>query len=643
MNLYGQDIPRYNEDAEVRFEEGLVHFQKKDYTQAKAFFEKLIKDKFHQRTTASYLMLAKTYRHLNDFPNGIAVLKEFIGRYHDSNYLEDAYYTSGLIFIGMQEYKLACLEFISVLENTTDPTLSHRSISLLEMLTKIHLSADQLSTVLKKVEKPESKELVNILIAQKYYYLGDVRKSKSILEPIFKSRTLSKYLGKAHDVWRKLSKGLILKIGALLPLMQNEPSSPYKGIGEDILFGIEIAVDEFNTKFGPDYQIELDLRDTERNSYVAAKELEKLVKDEDVIAVVGPVFTNEAQSCAEVNRNGKLPLISPTATGNGIADVSEYCFQANPDLVNRGQAMAIYAIKQLGLINLAVISPDEPSSRIIAESFIAEVEKVGGKIIDSQWYQKGSTDLSDQLKNIRRVGLTQEAEPIISFTSQLSQKEKMKMIRAGANLRLVDSLIEVEGSYGVNRLFGRRGKQIADSLKLIYTVPAVKVDSLNIPVNSIHGIFMPISVAEEIGVLTSQIYFYNIKTQILGTSEWYDEIELDQHAVYTDGTIFYSEFFIENSHPRVAEFLTNYTTKFNKTPSRYSFFGYDAVSLILYQLKSGPITREVIQARLASIKSFNGLHSKITLSSGRINSELHILKYINGTLIKIGEVDVSKD
>lgn len=643
MNLYSQDIPQYNEDAEVRFEEGLVHFQKRDYTQTKDDFEKLIKDKFHQRTTASYLMLSKTYWHLNDYQGGIKVLKEFIDKYPESNYVDDALYTKGLNFIGLQEYELASLEFVRVLESTNDPALSHRSFLHLEKLTKLHLSTDQLSAVLTKVEKPESRELVNILIAQKYYYLGELRKSKSILEPIFQSRTISKYLAKAHDLWRKLSKGLSIKICGLLPLMHNDPSSPYKGIGEDILMGIEIGVDEFNTKYGPNFQIDLNLRDTEKNSYVAAKELEKLAKDEDIIAVVGPVFTNEAQACAEVNRSRRLPMVSPTATGNGIAEVSEYCFQANPDFINRGRAMAIYAVKQLGLINLAVISPDDPSSRIITENFISEVEKIGGKIIDAQWYQKGSSDLSDQLKYIRRVGLTQEVEPVISFTSQLSQKEKMKMIRAGANLRLVDSLIKVGGSDGVNRLFGKRGKQIADSLNIKYTVSAVKFDSLNIPVNSIHGIFIPISAAEEIGVLTSQIYFYNIKTQILGTSEWYDEVELDQHAVYTDGTIFYSEFFIENSHPRVAEFLRSYTVKFNKTPSRYSFFGYDALSLILNQMKSGPITRDVMQARLASIKSFNGLHSKITLSSRRINSELHILKYINGTLIKIGEVDVSKD
>jgi ABC-type branched-subunit amino acid transport system substrate-binding protein len=643
INLHSQEIPRFEKDVEGRFDEALTYFQKHNYSKAKISFDDLIKGNIHQRTTASYLMLGKVYWHLNDFQNGISILKSFLDKFPESNYVDDAYYTHGLNFFGLENYSQACIAFINALESTSNPTLSHRAISHLDLLTKKYLTVEQLTAILKHFENLESKNLVNILLAQKYYYLDDVRKSKNILEPIIKSKTISKHFAKANSVWRMLSEKLIVKIGCLLPLMQHDIGSSYKEIGQDILRGIQIGADEFNTKSEPGYKVELDLRDTEKDPKTAAKELARLAKDKDIAAVIGPVFSNEAQSCAEVSKVNKIPMLSPTATGNEIASISGYAFQANPDFINRGRAMAIYAVKELGLINLAVISSDEPSSRTIAESFISEVRKIGGTVVDTEWYQKGATDLSDQLKKIRKVGLTQAAEPVLSFTSKISQKEKMKMIRAGANLRQLDSLIELNGSVGVNKLFGKRGKYIADSLKLKYSVPTVNVDSINIPVNSVHGIFIPISAAEEIGVLTSQIYFYNIKTQILGTSEWYDEIELDQHAVYTDGTIFLSEFFIDNSQPKVAEFLSEYSKKFNKTPSRYSFFGYDASSLILDQLKTGAITRETILARLSSIKSYIGLHSKISLSSRRINSELHILKYVNGSIIKIGEVNVDKD
>jgi tetratricopeptide (TPR) repeat protein len=399
INLYGQEIPRYDQGSESRFDEALTYYQKQNYPESKISFEDLIKGKMHQRTTASYLMLAKVYWHLNDFQNGVSILKSFLNKYPESNYVDDAYYTLGLNFFGKENYSQAFIEFINGLECTNNPTLSHRSISHLDLLAKKYLTVEQLDVILKKFENPESKNLVNILLAQKYYYLDDVRKSKNILEPIIKSKTISKHFAKANSVWQMLSERLTIKIGGLLPLMQNDIGLSYKEIGQDILRGIQIGVDEFNTMSEPGYKVELDLRDTERNPKTAAKELERLAKDKDIAAVIGPVFSNEAQSCAEVSKINKIPMLSPTATGNEIASVSGYAFQANPDFVNRGRAMAIYAVKDLGLINLAVISSDEPSSRAITESFISEVSKIGGSVVDTEWYQKGTTDLSDQLKN----------------------------------------------------------------------------------------------------------------------------------------------------------------------------------------------------------------------------------------------------
>jgi ABC-type branched-subunit amino acid transport system substrate-binding protein len=641
VNIYGQAVFQYDQQAEEKFGTAIKYFQEKKYSQAKPIFDNLITDNLHQRTTASYLMLAKTCWHINDYKKGIEILGEFFDKFEGSNYIDDAHYTQGLNFIGSEDYNRAYIEFVRALQTTNNSVMIRRSISHLDMLTKKFMSLDGLNSVFKIIDNQDGKNLVRIHIAQKYYYLGDVRKARAMLEPLVRTNASPKYIEKANSVWRIITEGVLIKIGALLPLMQNDVNSSYKEIGKDILRGIEVGVDEFNKKSEPIFKVEVDIKDTEKDPHKAAIELNNLAKDEEILAVVGPVFSNEAQSCAGVSQNSKIPFVSPTANGSGITDVSEYAFQANPDFINRGKAMAIYAIKELGLENLAVISPDESTSRSIVESFISEVENLGGKIIDVAWYQKGTTDLSEQFRKLRSIGLTQLAEPIISFDSKLTKKEKSKILRAGANPRLLDSLIEIGGSIGVNRIFGKRGKQVADSLRLRYTMPIVQVDSMNIPVNTIDGIFLPIYSAEEIGILTSQIYFHNLRTQILGTSEWYDEIELDQHAVYTDGIIFLSEIFINNTAPQVIEFLRLYSEKFKAVPTRYSFFGYDVVSVILSQIKSGEISRDAIAKRLSLIKSYVGLHSKISLNNRRVNSELNILKYVNGSIQKIGEINVN--
>ena len=298
MCLYSQEIPLFDEDAENRFDKAVTYFQNQSYLKSKMSFEDLVKGKMHQRTTASYLMLAKNYWHLNDFQNGVSILKSFLTKYPESNYVDDAYYTLGLNFIGLGNHKEACIEFINALEYANSATLSHRSMSHLDLLTKRYLTVEQLNSIIKKFEKQENKNLANILLAQKYYYLGDIRKSKMILEPIIKNKTISRYFAKANSVWQMLSEKLIIKIGALLPLMRKDAGSAYKEIGEDLLRGIQVGVDEFNTKSEPIFKVELELRDTEKDPSIAATELAQLAKDKEVVTVIGPVFTNEAQSCA---------------------------------------------------------------------------------------------------------------------------------------------------------------------------------------------------------------------------------------------------------------------------------------------------------------------------------------------------------
>jgi branched-chain amino acid transport system substrate-binding protein len=641
-SLFGQEIPRYNKSIETKFQEGLTAFEKSDYRTAESVFEQIIRAPLNQRTTASYLMLAKTFIYLHDFKQTKEILNKFLEKFPESNYTSNANYTLGTVYRKMNEYVMSFIAFARVLEYPDNIPLGQRAISHLGSLTKNNLNIDKLSTILRSFENTDVKVLINILIAQKYFDNGDIKKSKTLIDSILSGKVNSKYQSMALNLKQLISEGLVLKIGALFPLMHDNKNSVYREIGEDIANGAQIAIDEFNSKSRVHYKFELEIRDTEKNPSKAAKKLEELAKDEDVIGIVGPVFSDEAQKCAEVSGLFKIPTVSPTATGGKIAEASVYSFQANPDFVNRGKSMALYAVKQLGLVQLAVLSCDEPSSRGMSESFINEVEKIGGHVIRTEWYAKGSTDLTEQLKNIRSAGLIKAAEPLISFSTKLSSKDKMKLIRAGVAARFVDSLIEIGGSAGVYKLFGIRGKHIADSLRLKYTIPVIKTDSLDIPVTSIHGIFIPISSPEEIGVVTSQINFYNIRTQILGTSEWYDEVELDQHSGYTEGTIFLSEFYLDNSQPSVGKFLGSYSEKFSRTPSRYSFFGYDAVDLILNQIKSLDITRETLQIKLSSVKSFSALHSKISLAGRRINSELNILKYSKGSIIKIGEVNVEQ-
>ncbi|MFH2003504.1 MAG: ABC transporter substrate-binding protein [Bacteroidota bacterium] len=640
-SLQGQSQFKFNDVAEKKFLAALREYEHKDYADAALSFENLVSSPFHQRTTASGVMLGKTYLRLNQHEKTISFLKKFLLQYPHSRYVDGALYTLGIAYSENGSYEDAAYAFLTTMEITNDSKTSRRALSRLEQIVVEKIPEQKILSLITKQTNQENRILLKLLLTSKQYKSAEFIKAKSTLEPLIKEAVDSKYRDKVNTLVKKLEREYEIKIGVLLPLMKSLPASPFREIGEELLKGIQFAVDEFNSRDDTDFKIVLEVIDTERNVDKAANAVKNLSNKKDLLAIIGPVFSNEVQACVPIADEYRIPLITPTATANGLASAGEFVFQTNPDFNTRGRAMATFAIKDLGLVNLAVVSPNEPSNKSMTESFILEAHKLGGNVIAVEWYQKGVSDLSDQFKNLREIGLTSANEPMISFGSKFTTEDKIKVIKAGAEPRLVDSLLNIGGCVGINSLFGKRGKRIADSLNLKYYLPSTRIDSMDIPVNSIHGIFFPVSTSEEIGIILPQLSYYNIRTQVLGSSEWYDERKLEQNAVYANGSIFFTESFVDYQLKVVSDFLRRFQKQVGDQPTNNCLFGYDAMSLIVKEIKQSSITREKLKLSLSRVKGFQGVHSKINLQNQRVNSELQILKYLNGNIIKIGEVSVS--
>ena len=68
-----------------------------------------------------------------------------------------------------------------------------------------------------------------------------------------------------------------------------------------------------------------------------------------------------------------MPVISPTATVNFLAQNNPYVFQLNPTYDIRGRVMAKFAMKEMGMKNFIILSEDTYGKNY-AESFKNEVE-----------------------------------------------------------------------------------------------------------------------------------------------------------------------------------------------------------------------------------------------------------------------------
>lgn len=620
------------EASERLFQRGLAAFSSRDYVGASSLFDQVLMDQgINQRTTAAYVMSAKARIHASDVSGAILRLEEFLVRFPQSSYRADAYYTRSLIRVLDGKPTEAGADLIHCLGEHPDSVLAVHAVSRLDALTITHPA--MISSLSRMEWRGRPKDIVAILLAEQSVSAGDISNARNYIGsmsdpnlPVFRERI--------RALREKLDRGTSLAIGALLPLGRAGGMNGASRIAEEILQGMQIATDDFNT-LNPDSRVHLEVRDTGRDSAAVRGELSALGSRQDVIATVGPLFSPYVSSCAPIADAIHMPLISPTATAIGLARQSPYIFQANPDFAVRGRALARFMVKELGLMKLAILSSGEAGSRAIADSFAAEIQRLGATIIADATYPQGAGDLREQLLQLRSAALA--ADPHVYFTERIRRPTMQALLQSGATRQAIDSATASGGSIHVSRLFGPEGLRLADSLHLNIVHPDTGGAKKEIAVTSIDGVFASIAGPDDISTVASQLAFFNIRTRLFGSNEWYDVSELEANKRYLNGVIFFSDYFADKGDSAYLRFDQRYRLSYSRTPTRYTIYGYDAVRVILDGIQHGARTREALASRLRALQSYPGLHLPITFAGSRVNPHIHILQYLDGIILKIGE------
>jgi len=637
MAAASQQRWRYDSDAERQFSAALRSYSRGDFDFAVRALEHLIGLPLHQKTTAAYVMLGKTYFNLGNYRESVRLLKRFIDGYHESSYTFDAQYTVGLDYFMLRRYDDALLHALTALDVKQDPKLQSQAASLCERIAERRVTLPELEEVWNEVRSSVGRDLLAIKIAERHLASGNVVLAQKWAEPVALQQPAGHYTTRATDMLARIKRGIGLKVGALLPLTVETARGVRKGDGEEFLAGIQMAVDEANADGGLPIRIALEVRDTRHNKIIARERLLELSNDTNIVAVLGPVYSDEAFACADLANLRGIPLVSPTANADGIARTGRFVFQTNPDLSMRGRVAARYGLDVLGLKVWAILGPSEGFGRTMGESFAGEIERGGGHIAAAEWYSPDATDLREEFQRIRRASIIESTEPEVSFARKFTPREIMRLVEAGIRPKLIDSLMEQGASVGVTKLFGPNGRKIADSLRLKTTVREPKADSLETTVSGIQGIFLPITSTDRIGILTSQLAYYGISAQPLGAGEWYDAVELDANRRYANGVIFVADSYLSEEDTTYMRFVQRYLERYKKKPTANVLYGYDAAKVVLDQILKGAVMPVQIADELSNVTGYPGIHSRITLVDNGVNSELHVLQYKDGQIRRIAQ------
>lgn len=625
---------RYDGNADKAFSAGVRFYTRGEYSLAAAEFEKLLRLSPHQRTTSSYVMLGKSRFNLAQYAEAVKISKQFLDKHPESNYISDAHYVLSICYLKLRRYDDALMHALISSDVPTNPKLQNQALSIAERLSDSKLSIEELKEISAEVSSVVARDFINMKIGERYLSLGNFLLAEHWLTLVARRKPAGRYSSRASDALDRIKRGLALKIGALLPL---KSSTGKPDQGEQFLSGMQLALEEIGPQLSSTIRITLDPRDTRRERTRAIQQFQELANDANVVAVLGPIFSDEAFAVGELATQYGVPLLSPTASADGVAALGRFVFQANPDLTTRGRAAARFSVSALGLTIFGILAPNEGHGKAIADAFAQELNIVGGRVAAYETYAENETDFREQFTRLRRSSFTAAAEPEISFARNFSSRQIMQMIEAGARPRVIDSLLDRGTSIGVTKLFGTRGRRIADSLGIKTIVREISTDSPSVVVAGIQALFVPIPSSEQIGIITSQMAYHGLSAQLLGTGEWNDPDELELHRRYADGVIFFSDSYTAPDDTQYLRIANTYQERYRRKPSSAVLFGFDAMNLVLALIRKGALTRTQLADELSLVENFAAIHSPITLSQGRVNCELHVLQYKGGVIKKIGE------
>jgi ABC-type branched-subunit amino acid transport system substrate-binding protein len=637
--LFAQEVEVYfNQAAENNFLLGMRQYAQKDFKAALQSFEQSkLSLPMNHRITAAMIMEAKTLYALKEYALATVVCDSLMMQFPATLYMEDVLFTRGMCYYNQTLYEKAYREMEYAVRVAQQRLNKEHSIKVIEHLATEFFSIQQIDSLISASTNDDIKNVLTVVQSERLFQNGNIDEAKSRIEKFNPAIAEQNMIFRINRLKSRIEKGNAVRIGVLLPLLISTPGETReKKIAAEVLEGVQLAVSDYEERTVPgQVTIELDIKDSEKDSAKIFSIISEWSANSNIVGIVGPVFSNETIHAAKISQAHSVPIISPTATDEGISSIGQFVFQANSTNGSRGKILAQYAVNVLGAKNIAILSSAQPLTSLQADSFIVEAKRLGARIVIDKRYKRGESDLRSYVRAIRDAAANLNPDYIVTLRGKLDVAEiTRRLVSLGVRFSLIDSIVARGEALNLTPLFGDSARTVADQLKLPVKRVIQYLDSLQYPVTSIDVVYCPISNGHEIGVLASQLTFYNIKASILGSGEWYDANELDLNKRYTNGVIFGSDRWIERND-QTNRIFSKYTQRYRRTISENVMFGYDVMTLIIRQFKDGILTREQLADALKKVSEFTGIRNTISLTKDRVNSSIHILQYKNGAISKL--------
>lgn len=251
-----------------------------------------------------------------------------------------------------------------------------------------------------------------------------------------------------------------IKVGANLEMTGGSAS-----YGISSKNAIELAFKEINEKGGINgKQLELVVADNKSEAAEATNAMQKLVSQDNVVAVIGPNLSSSVIAASAINNSAKVLDIAPMATNPYVtvdqASGKTKDFNYRTCFIDpfQGTVMAKFATAELGVGNAAILIDNSSDyAKGLAQFFKENFVKEGGAVTAEESYLQKDTDFKATLTKIKATnpdflyvpGYYQEVGLIIKQARELG----MNMPIAGGDGWDSAKMPEIAGAAALNNTY----------------------------------------------------------------------------------------------------------------------------------------------------------------------------------------------
>jgi len=373
---------------------------------------------------------------------------------------------------------------------------------------------------------------------------------------------------RAQDILSQLESSKFVEsktIGVVLPLTGKNAA-----IGQKALRGVEMGLG-LNT---PGSGFRLAVMDSEGNPDSARRGVERLVKEDNAIAIVGSLLSKTAPAVAAKADELGVPTIG-LSQKSGLTEIGPSVFRNALTSEMQVRYLVRTAMEDYGMKRFAIVYPNDPYGVEYTNLFWDEVLARGGTITSVQVYNPKETDFRFAIQ--RLVGTYYIEARADEYKARIAKKEenteKKKSIRTSHEEEILPPIVDFD------------------------------------------AVFIPDS-AKAMGQIAAFLSFSGVKgVKLMGTNLWNTSGLAKRAGNFANSLIFVDSFLPATAvHSR---FVQEYKALYNEDPSLIEIQAYDSALILRQLVAQGAATRESLTRELSSLKKFPGALGTLNMSQDR--------------------------